>query len=566
MKNKEPGKKRASFKYDAHFYNILDYFILAVLIAGVLLFILYPLLCMIKQSFVGDAGFTTEVYQSIFTEHMKLVKNSTFVGLLTALFSTVLGLFVAISVWVAGNKAGKILESILLISMVSPPFVSSLAYIQLFGRNGLITKQMLGLSINPYGWVGVVVMQTMFFASLNALMIIGMLRKVDMSLVRASADLGASSGYTLWRIVVPLLRPILLSCFLLSFIRSVSDYGTPVVIGGRFETVSTEIYMQVIGFSRLDKSAALNVLILIPAVLVFAAYRYLMKKNERLISGNSNKTMESGDSYRVKGLSALLVWFGAAVFYVMMALVYGSIFLNSFTKNMRGKLKFTTEYLDALLERNMDTFIRSVEYALVVAIVGSLIGILLSYYIDRRKIRFGGLLDFIITMPYMLPGSCFGIGYILAFNHEPLKLTGTALIVILNMIYKQMSITTKAASSSLMQISTELDMAARDLGARRFQVMKDVIMPNLRQAFATGFINNFTSAMVTAGAVIFLITPGQKIAVFTLFDCINTGKYAEGSMIASFIIMITISVNLLFSFIVTRKGRKKRVFRTEKRK
>ena len=566
MKNKEPGKKRASFKYDAHFYNILDYFILVVLIAGVLLFILYPLLCMIKQSFVGDAGFTIEVYQSIFTEHMKLVKNSTFVGLLTALFSTVLGLFVAISVWVAGNKAGKILESILLISMVSPPFVSSLAYIQLFGRNGLITKRMLGLSINPYGWVGVVVMQTMFFASLNALMIIGMLRKVDMSLVRASADLGASSGYTLWRIVVPLLRPILLSCFLLSFIRSVSDYGTPVVIGGRFETVSTEIYMQVIGFSRLDKSAALNVLILIPAVLVFAAYRYLMKKNERLISGNSNKTMESGDSYRVKGLSALLVWFGAAVFYVMMALVYGSIFLNSFTKNMRGKLKFTTEYLDALLERNMDTFIRSVEYALVVAIVGSLIGILLSYYIDRRKIRFGGLLDFIITMPYMLPGSCFGIGYILAFNHEPLKLTGTALIVILNMIYKQMSITTKAASSSLMQISTELDMAARDLGARRFQVMKDVIMPNLRQAFATGFINNFTSAMVTAGAVIFLITPGQKIAVFTLFDCINTGKYAEGSMIASFIIMITISVNLLFSFIVTRKGRKKRVFRTEKRK
>ena len=566
MKNKEPGKKRASFKYDAHFYNILDYFVLAVLIAGVLIFILYPLLCMIKQSFIGDAGFTTEVYKSIFTEHMKLVKNSTFVGLLAAFFSTLLGLFVALSVWMAGRKAGKILESILLISMVSPPFVSSLAYIQLFGRNGLITKRILGLSINPYGWVGVVVMQTMFFASLNALMIIGMLRKMDMSLVRASSDLGASSGYTLWRIVVPLLNPILLSCFLLSFIRSVSDYGTPVVIGGRFETVSTEIYMQVIGYSRLDKSAALNVLILIPAILVFAIYRYLMKKNEKLINGNSNKTMESGDSYQVKGISAIFVWLGSAVFFVMMALVYGSIFLNSFTKNMRGKLKFTTEYLDALLERNMDTFIRSVEYALIVAIIGSLIGILLSYYIDRRKIRFGGILDFIITMPYMLPGSCFGIGYILAFNHEPLKLTGTALIVILNMIYKQMSITTKAASSSLMQISTELDMAARDLGARRFQVMKDVIMPNLKQAFATGFINNFTSAMVTAGAVIFLVTPGQKIAVFTLFDCINTGRYAEGSMIASFIIVITISVNLLFSFIVTGKGRKKRVFRTEKRK
>lgn len=97
----------------------------------------------------------------------------------------------------------------------------------------------------------------------------------------------------------------------------------------------------------------------------------------------------------------------------------------------------------------------------------------------------------------------------------------------LNMIYKQMSITTKASFSSLQQISIELDAAARDLGANKFLVMKDVILPNMKQAFATGFINNFTSAMVTAGAVIFLVTPGQKITVFTLFDCINTGRYGR---------------------------------------
>ena len=548
MKNRKPREKRASF-YDAHFYNILDYFILAVLVAGVLIFILYPLLCMIRQSFVGEEGFSTEVYKSIFSDNLLLVKNSVFVGVLSAFFSTILGLLVSICVWTAGKKPGKFLEAILLISMVSPPFIASLAYIQLFGRNGLITKGVFGLSLNPYGWLGVVVMQTLFFSSLNALMIIGMLRKMDMSLVRASFDLGASSGYTLWRIVVPLLKPVLLSCFLLSFIRSIADFGTPVVIGGRFETVSTEIYMQVIGYSRLDKSAALNVLLLIPTILVFILYRYLMQKNEK-----------------VRGLSAMVVWLGAGIFFVMMTLEYGSIFLNSFSRNLRGKITFTTMYLDALLERNMDTFIRSVEYALIVAIVGSMIGILLSYYIERRKIKFGGVLDFIITLPYMLPGSCFGIGYILAFNHEPLKLTGTAVIVILNMIYKQMSITTKASASSLLQISTELDAAARDLGANKFLVMKDVILPNVKQAFATGFINNFTSAMVTAGAVIFLVTPGQKIAVFTLFDCINTGRYGEASMIATFIIAITISVNVLFSIIVAWKGKKKRVFRTEKHK
>ena len=77
-------------------------------------------------------------------------------------------------------------------------------------------------------------------------------------------------------------------------------------------------------------------------------------------------------------MSAIVVWLGAGFFFVMMALEYGSIFLNSFSRNLRGKITFTTMYLKALLERDMDTFVRSVEYALIVAIVGSVIGMLLS--------------------------------------------------------------------------------------------------------------------------------------------------------------------------------------------
>ena len=271
-----------------------------------------------------------------------------------------------------------------------------------------------------------------------------MLERIDLSLLQASADLGATRGKTLYQVVLPLIRPSLLICFLMSFIRSMADFGTPIVIGGRFETVATEIYMQIIGYSNLQKSSALNVLLLIPAVVGFALYRYLMRKNDKIFAGNNNKASGAEEDFRLKGVSAVVIYGSSAIFFVTMILEYGSIFLNSFTKNMRGTLKFTTDYLHALLERNMDTFIRSIVYALIVALVGTFIGIFLSYYIERRRIRFGNFLDFIVTMPYMLPGSCFGIGYILAFNHEPLKLTGTALIVIANMIFKQMSITTKA--------------------------------------------------------------------------------------------------------------------------
>ena len=154
-----------------------------------------------------------------------------------------------------------------------------------------------------------------------------------------------------------------------------------------------------------------------------------------------------------------------------------------------------------------------------------------------------------------LCGTCFGIGYILAFNHPPLKLTGTALIVILNMIFKQLPTTTKTTSAALSQISVTMEQAAQDLGAQKFHVIKDIVFPNLKNAFLVGFINNFTSAMTTVGAVIFLIHPGKKIAVFSLFDAVNSGEYGLASLIAAFIIIITLLVNLGLSRIIMRGRR-----------
>ncbi len=556
MKNKISGnalENRRALDFSARFYSVLDKIILISLLASVGAFILYPLLSIVKQSFLVDGGFGIDAYQSIFENSGQLLKNSVFVGFLSAVFSTILGLAVALCVRFLPKKISGVLMGILLISMVSPPFIASLSYIQLFGRNGLISKGLLGLSLNPYGWEGVVIMQTLFFASLNALLLIGVLKRVDLSLLQASADLGASRSYTLARIVIPLIWPSLLICLLLSFIRSIADYGTPIVIGGRFETVATEIYMQIIGYANLERSSALNVLLLIPSVIIFIVYRYLLKKNDKIFEGNNNKVTEAEEDFRLGGISAFIVYPIGAVFFVMMLLEYGAIFLNSVTINKKGTLEFTTRYLEGLFSRDIVTFIRSIVYALIVSLIGTMIGILLSYYVERRKIRFGNFVDFIVTMPYMLPGSCFGIGYILAFNHEPWKLTGTAAIVIINMIFKQLSITTKAVTASLTQISTNVDNAARDLGANKLLVFKDILLPNLKQAFATGFINNFTSAMTTAGAVIFLVTPGQKIAVFTLFDCISTGKYGEASAIASAIIIITVVINLAFAKVFLRE-------------
>lgn len=533
-----------------HFYNLLDFGILAVLLSAVAVFILYPLLCIIKNSLWIEGVFTLKEYSRLFLKNGRLLTNSLFVACLSAAGSMVLATAVALKVHFAGSKIKGLLMGLLMMTMVSPPFVSALAYIQLFGRRGMITHRLLGLSINPYGWGGIVAMQSLSFVPLNALLLMGVLSKVDQSLIHASRDLGASPSHTLWNVILPLIRPAMLVCFLLSFIRSLSDFGTPMIIGGRFNVLAPEIYLQIIGYSNLPRASAMNVVILIPALVIFIFYRLLMRNN--LFSTGDGKTGELQSGFHLKGITNFLLAGLAALFYGMMLLQYGSIFLGAFTKSVRGNLRFSLEHFDQLRMYNSATLGRSIVYALIVAVAGTVFGMLLSYYIERRRIPLRNFTDFVATLPYMLPGTCFGIGYILAFNHPPLKLTGTAVIVILNMIFKQLPTTTKTASAALSQISVNMEQAAQDLGASKFHVIKDIVFPNLKNAFLVGFINNFTSAMTTVGAVIFLIHPGKKIAVFALFDAVNSGEYGLASLIATFIIIITLVVNLGLSRIIMR--------------
>lgn len=535
-----------------------DALLLALVVLSVALFIAYPLGCIVLKSFEGpDGALTLSLYAGVFDDYGHLIANSVFVGVLAAVLSTAASVLIAAVVRFGPRWASRALMGMLLVSLISPPFIASLAFIELFGRRGIITFSLLGISGNPYGWHGVVAMQVLFFTALNVILLTSVLDKVDPDVLRAARDLGTPMRAVFGSVVLPMLRPSILVCLLLTFVRSLADYGTPVVIGGRFETISTEIYMQIIGYSDIPASAVLNVVLLGVSVIVFVCYARLTLRSERLVA-TSARIGSSGDEasrLRLRGPFGAAAYLVAVAFFVLMALQYLTIFYTAFTKGLGLNASFTLDNLYHLLDFNLSSMVRSITYALIVAVVGSVLGALIAYYHRWRHVRGGSVLDFIVTMPYMLPGTCFGLGYILAFNHAPLKLTGTAAIIVLNMVFKQLSITTKAFGSSFARISPELGMAARDLGASRLGVLRDVLVPNVRSAFAVSFVNNFSTAMITIGAVLFLVSPSHKIAVFELFDALSTGKYGEAAMISCCIIVVSVLVNVLFSTLILRRRR-----------
>lgn len=430
-------------------------------------------------------------------------------------------------------------------SMVSPPFISSLSFITLYGRRGLITYRLLGLSFDPYHKWGVILMQSIHFACMNTLFFTNALEDFDGKLYDSGRDLGANAFFVLKDILLPLLSPAILASFFLSFLRALSDFGTPIIIGGRYSTLATEIYLQIIGFSDFSKAAAMNILLLLPAFFSFLLYRMSMKRADERNKEQKGKTGLRLDSKHWMNLPIQFLLF---FFLLFQLLQYASIFLYGFLRFNKKQIFFTWENMGSLFQYNLSTMGLSLLLAFAASVVGSFFAFLLAYLMERKMKRGKKLLDFALSLPYLLPGTCFGLAYILAFNKAPLKLTGTVWIMLFSLLFRQMPLGSRLASTALSQSPKNLELAARDLGAKPSLVFFQIILPGILPSFFSSVYLQFSQGLTTAGAIIFLISAKYKVLVYTLFDAINRGDYAVASLISGIMILLS----LAFSFLLGR--------------
>lgn len=541
-----------------HVANAIDWMILGLLITGIVLFILYPIYSVIATSFFDKGEFTLKFYKDLFSKsNLVLMKNSLWVASLSSVLTTVFAFCIGLYAFASPDKRRKIVHNSLLVTIISPPFVSSLAFITLFGRRGLITYGLLGLSLNPYGWQGIVIMQTVGGISFATLMLISSFDAIDLKQVLASRDLGATPLQTLINIVIPSIRPGLLSILFTLFTMNLADFGTPIVVGGRFRVLATEAYLQVLSSSSLGKAAAISVLMVPPAVVAFYFYR---KTLSAVANNNDGSKSFSGSGYDFelpKWIYGVLMSV-VVLFFVVMGLKYGNILLSSVSNTATGTVKFTTKYLNDLPRSQWSSFKNSLGYSFLAGIMASLMGILLSYYTHRRKLPGMKYMEFVASLPYIIPGTFFGLGYVAAFCHEPIMIRGTAAIIIINFTFRQISVANKAANAAFSSIDEKIESAALDLGASRLDILIGIIMPLMKPVFFTCFITVFTSSMTAVGAIVFLISPGKNLASAELFNSIENGRYGVASVQAVLVILVTLSINLLAMHLMDRSRKKQK--------
>lgn len=541
--------------------KLADRSVFGLVSIGILGFIFYPYLSIFVQS-LQEKG---QSFGAFLAQNTQLLHNSLFVAISTMLLTVVLSLVVAIGFVFLSTRWQKICRLFLLITMVAPPFVTALAYITLFGRRGLIIHDLLQLTFNPYGAHGIILMETLSFTSLNALLLIGMVQKLEPTLLNSARSLGAKTDALVKDIIIPLLKPGIIIVALISFIRSLADFQTPTIIGGSYRVLASEGYLAVISMGDIHRAALINLTLSLPALIGFVLYiryeRHLTTQHHGLASGTSIFPLPK------KGLFFWGTSLLAGLFYIVLLLQYSTIVINAITVKNMGQLSFS---LQPILESRIyldDTILRTISYALIAGFFGSLISFLIIYYSQVRHSRWMKFMELVGTFPYILPGTFFGLGYLYAFSKPPLQLTGLSLIVIINVVFKQVAFATKAAKAAVTQVEPTYFKTVHDLGGGTLAEWRDVFFPMTKQGFALTFLNGFIGTMTTLGSIIFLIRPGQKVMTVVMFDVVQRGEYQIASVIACTIILIClVMAGVVYGLLNLKKVRCSDVFRSPRSK
>lgn len=535
--------------YLGQIYRRLDKLILIILLGLVGLFILWPVIAIVAKSFQYDGQVSFHYYRDIFSPRNRhLIWNSLWTTFASSSISTLVGVCIVLFSFLSRSGLKKILERGIMLAMISPPFVSALAYITLFGRRGLITYGWLGLSVNPYGAQSIIILQSLGGIAFASLMLLVNLQQVDVFQLMASQDLGAKGTTTLRKIVLPALLPGIYSVFFVLFTMNLADFGTPIVVGGSFKVLATEAYLQAVSTPHLGKAAAISVLMVPSALIAFFFYRRNMRFTQ---SQGAQKLSLQADDYRLSvpgWLRGLLGGISLSYFSIIL-LKYGNIILSAFSNTSLGKIKWTLDNMHNFSRSNAASLSRSLMFSIIAGLAAGLIGILIAWYTHRRRLPGMGAVEFVTSLPYVIPGTFFGLGYVAAFSRQPLLLRGTPLILIANYTFRQLTVSIKAANTSFSGLSENIDQASKDLGASELETFAKVLLPSLRSVFLSSFITVFTASMTAVGAIAFLVAPGMNVASMELFKFVEQGRYGLASFHAFLMMICIISLNLMVLWI-----------------
>jgi iron(III) transport system permease protein len=527
-------------------------------VAALIVLVVLPLLFLLAGSVRGEEGLSLEHFAEALSGRLYLqaLVNSLVLGAWTGLFSIGIGLPMAWAVSRTNVPFPALFRATATLSYLSPPFLTAIAYVNLFSPNaGLVNvllRDVVGapwLTFNVFSMAGLVLVTVLHTFPFVFLLASSALQSVDASYEEAAQILGAGRLRTALLVTLPLIAPAVLAGTLLAFVNAIALFGSQAILGlpGRIVTLPTRIYALFDYPPQYGLASALSLMfIVITVAALYLQHRFLARRSYVTVGGKGARPQ----LIDLGAMRWVLLGFCAAVFAVAIVLPYGALIAVSLSKSWGlsfWKNLTLDNYRFVLLEYNVTQ--RAIGNSLLLATLAATIAVLLGAvigWIDVRTRAVGRrLLDYAALVPLGLPGIVMAVALIQFWLAMPVALYGTLTILLLAYVARYIPLGVRAANTSLRQIDASLEESARVLGASWARTLREVTLPLIRPGLFAGWLLVFVPVIQELSASILLFSSGSitlAVAVYNLYETGYTEPVAALAMVNVAIISVALMI------------------------
>jgi iron(III) transport system permease protein len=537
-------------------FDFWNYVVIAAFIL-IAFFLIYPLFNIFINSFWQDGKVSLVNYQEFFSYkyYYSALLNSMIVSTIATIFACCLGIPIAYVMSRFNIPFKGLFHILIILTLLSPPFIGAYSWILMLGNNGFITKIIEGIGIDIpsiYGLHGMIWVFTLQFYPHIYLYVSGALKTIDVSLEEASASLGVSGFNRIRKVTLPLIFPTISTGALMVFMASFADFGTPMLIGQGEKVLPILAYEQFISEmgSNPAMASTLSMILLAVTTSVLFVQRYVVTKKTYTMSAlRPPKIIKLNPVKRT--LATLFVVAVVTLSIIPQATVITTSFLKTNGPVFAGG--FSLDSYREVLYKVPQAITNTFTYASIAIVIMVFAGLLLSYVVVRRPSKLTSFLDALIMIPYVIPGTVLGISLIIAFNKPPIQLTGTWVILVIAYVIRKLPYTMRSSTAILHQIDRSVEEASISLGVPPMRTFFKTTAILMIPGVMSGAILSWVTTINELSSTIVLYYGATKTITVSIYSEVFTSNFGTAAALASILSLTTIISLIIINIISSKK-------------
>lgn len=536
-----------------------DFWSVITLVTALLfaIFLIYPLFSLFISGFKtpGTESWSLANFTRFFGRkyYYQGLLNSFKVTTCVTIITILIGVPVAYFMTSYKIKGKKFLEVLIVISMLSPPFIGAYSWILLCGRSGVVTnlfREYLGIKLPTiYGFTGILLVFTLKLYPFIYLYVSGALKKIDVSLSEAAESLGCTTARKIYTIIIPLILPTLMSGGLLVFMNAMADFGTPMLIGEGYNVMPVLIYSEFVGEmgGNANFAAAMATILVFVTVILFLGQKYIVNKKSFVMS-----SLRPIQPKSIEGVKNVFIHLFLYTLVFLSIIPQITVIYTSFLKT-RGSMfarGFSLDSYRKVFSRMGNAITNTYTYGIIAIIIIVVFGMFIAYISTRKRNVLTGIIDTMTMFPYIIPGSVIGITLLLAFNKKPILLSGTAAIIVISFVIRRLPYTLRSSAAILYQISPSLEEASISLGCSPVKTFFKVTAIMMLPGVLSGAILSWITVINELSSSVILYTGITRTMSVSIYTEVIRASYGTAAALST-ILTVTTIISLLVFFKLT---------------